>query len=1030
MISQEELVKVLGNFYSPLDQLSESVFVCERTTEGKVYQKFFFDISDNFLSYDLDSYLKQYVSTFYFKNNNELQWNFYIVFITDQKIEDKDRLIIEENMDYARKFIIHTSEINPWLNRMYLTESNSKSTSTSGLGDIWKSALKENKLDCIFLEEVKIADGVVGIIDGKYIREKASPKRNKNFKESDLNLKQLEWLNPVKYRDYPKFDEPFVFKKINLIDGANGHGKTSLLEAIELLITGENHRIGESDNGYHIEAKFSGDNVPRKFKKDSQLFRERDRIWYNGMDKLRGSDLASHFNKFNFYNTDAAFRLTINKNEKEIEDAFRDIALGDEVNFLRKQISSYQTKLEVEQRLKKGVIKECDDNILEAQLLLTELRKTDGTEGTLIAALYEKIEQYGIQINLIGTDLVSLDRLKFSLTALLSEVENLIREVSWLEQNNLTGLREENIKLQELQNKIADHYDLENQYIRDINETNLQNERIRKSREVLIELAKYFKNNAFETLIGLAEHLWLQQDKSDNLKVVNEMYLPLKSFSFPHLDQYINQINSDNLDKLKEDNEALQQIDSELEKSRKSISQVRALVETIKSQGQKYIELQKEARICPMCESEFNSAAHLQHSLLTTLENDITSEDFSGLLLIKTRLEDSKKATQDLISSINLVTTLAVQLGLQFDVSKSTLGYLKSQIELSLRNLSEEETKLTNLQLFSTKCNTLNLSEQQLTTLRTRFLEFFPDEKLTESVVDKLIDNLLIMYDRNNEKIEDLSRIMKGKNIELLTLIRFYNPHFTIENVDDLRQRFITTQYYLEKFSETQNISFDEDKLFTSLQIETKILAEQVDEIRSDLSLKQKESGISSKANETIIEKSKIRVIALEQKGRIDESLNALEAMLSDHSEDSFLREFLESNKQEISNTFIAIHTPKEFKDIAIKDGKIQLFKKNGEVTNLMRISTGQRSALALSLFLTLNNKLKNGPDILIFDDPVTFTDDLNILSFLDYLRELVINRNKQLFFATANENLSFLFQKKFKLLHEDYKHVTLQRIE
>src|SRR5690606_38971896 len=115
--------------------------------------------------------------------------------------------------------------------------------------------------------------------------------------------------------------------------------------------------------------------------------------------------------------------------------------------------------------------------------------------------------------------------------------------------------------------------------------------------------------SAFETLIGLAEHLRLQQERTDNFKVVNEMYLPLKSFSFPHLDQYINQINSDNLDKLKEDNEALQQIDAELEKSRKSISQIRALIETIKSQGQRYIELQKEAKVCPMCESEFNSAA-------------------------------------------------------------------------------------------------------------------------------------------------------------------------------------------------------------------------------------------------------------------------------------------------------------------------------------------------------------------------------------------------------------------------------------
>lgn len=1030
MISQKELATLLKDFYSPLDQLSESVFVCDREVNGKVYQKFFFDISDNFLSYDLDSYLKQYVSNVYFKNNNELQWNFYIVFLTDQKIEDKDRLTIEDNMDYARKFIVHTSEIDSWLSRMYLTENNSKSTTTSGLGDIWKTELKNNKLDCIFLNEVKIADGISGIVNGEYITEKASRKTNKTFKDSDLNIKQLEWLNPVKYREYPKFEEPFTFRKINLIDGANGHGKTSLLEAIELLITGENHRIGESDNGYHIEAKFSGDNAPKKFKRDSNLFRERDRIWYNGMDKLRGSDLASHFNKFNFYNTDAAFRLTINKNEKEIEEAFRDIALGDEVNFLRKQISSYQSKLEVENRLKTGIISECDDDILNAQLLLTELRKTDGKEDTLINALYEKIQQYGIRINLIGTDLVSLDRLKFSLSASLTELENLNREIDWIGENSINKLRDENTILKELQEKIAIHYESENRYLKDINDTKQQNERLRTSREVLIELARYFKNDAFEKLSGLAENLRIQQEKADNLKVVGEMYLPLKSISFPFPNKTITQINSDNLEQLKKDNEALQQVDVELEKSRKSISQVKALIDTIKSEGQKFIILQSEAKNCPMCESEFNTSMDLKHAILKTLEDNIPGEDFSGFLQIKSRLEESKNSTQDLIGSINLLTTLAVQLGLQFDIADTTLDYLRSEIEQSLDNLSEEETKLADILRFSKNCDTLSLNEQQLKTLKTRFQDFFPDEELNEASVDQLIDTLLTMSERNSEKVEELNKIMTGKNIELLTLIRFYNPHFTIENVDELKQRFVITQYYLEKFRSAQDVSFDEDKLFTSLQFETKILVEQIDEIRSDLSLKQKESGISAKANQTIQEKSNTRAIAIKEKGRIEGSLKAIDLMLLNHSEDAFLKEFLESNKQEISNTFLAIHTPKEFKDIAIDEGKIQLFKKNGDVTNLMKISTGQRSALALALFLTLNNKLKKGPDILIFDDPVTFTDDLNILSFLDYLREIVLKRNKQLFFATANENLSFLFQKKFSLMNEDYNHITLKRTE
>ena len=51
--------------------------------------------------------------------------------------------------------------------------------------------------------------------------------------------------------------------------------------------------------------------------------------------------------------------------------------------------------------------------------------------------------------------------------------------------------------------------------------------------------------------------------------------------------------------------------------------------------------------------------------------------------------------------------------------------------------------------------------------------------------------------------------------------------------------------------------------------------------------------------------------------------------------------------------------------------------------------------------------------------DLFTYTDDLNILSFLDYLREMIIHENRQVVFATANQKLAGLFEKKFSFLGE-----------
>jgi recombinational DNA repair ATPase RecF len=65
-----------------------------------------------------------------------------------------------------------------------------------------------------------------------------------------------------------------------LINGANGHGKTSLLEAIEYVYTGDNFRSDGtmSKKDYEIHVKLEGEAHYRVSTNDLAVFDERDRV--------------------------------------------------------------------------------------------------------------------------------------------------------------------------------------------------------------------------------------------------------------------------------------------------------------------------------------------------------------------------------------------------------------------------------------------------------------------------------------------------------------------------------------------------------------------------------------------------------------------------------------------------------------------------------------------------------------------------------------------------------------------------------
>jgi exonuclease SbcC len=152
---------------------------------------------------------------------------------------------------------------------------------------------------------------------------------------------------------------------------------------------------------------------------------------------------------------------------------------------------------------------------------------------------------------------------------------------------------------------------------------------------------------------------------------------------------------------------------------------------------------------------------------------------------------------------------------------------------------------------------------------------------------------------------------------------------------------------------------------------------------------------------------------------RFSQAYDALTSLRENHPLEKAMDAALQENRVAIESIFSRIHSPAEFRGLGSPWTKL-LRKIDGSEAKLTEISTGQRSAFALSIFLAQNAQLTVAPPVIIIDDPIAHIDDLNSLSFLDYLREVALTGRRQIYFATANAKLATLFERKFDFLGED----------
>lgn len=140
-----------------------------------------------------------------------------------------------------------------------------------------------------------------------------------------------------------------------------------------------------------------------------------------------------------------------------------------------------------------------------------------------------------------------------------------------------------------------------------------------------------------------------------------------------------------------------------------------------------------------------------------------------------------------------------------------------------------------------------------------------------------------------------------------------------------------------------------------------------------------------------------------------------------------YAEKFIERNISQISQIFINLHTPQEFSGLKISDGEV-VGVRNEEIVPLTNMSTGQRNALIFSVFFQLHLSNPTVPRFLLIDEPMAHMDPLNSLQLMDFLRELVITHDRQLFVTTKNQNIAKLFRRKFSFLNESLQEISFYR--
>lgn len=1032
----EQIQQLRNRFSNSLEVIEENNLYLHVEHYGKnIKEKVFFNFSneipfsdeDNEVNIYLESFQEKFIAPRYYQERGSIQWNYYTVFVVDGEYNENIISKIEKNKDYTRKIVLQKDKFNHFLEsgsfveEFYSTETNL----APNLINQWDEQITTNNLNFIcdgtykkdWIEKLLVdTESFNGIEELVLI--------NDNI-ELETRFPENSFINRLDlggYRPYP-IKRTFDFSKVNLIHGVNGTGKTSLLESIEALTCGKIQR-DPYENDFRELALFFNE-TQLSWINSPIIYKNRDKEWYSSTNEGQNK-LYVNFNRFNFYHADAANEISIDGN---IDKIVKDIVLGKDVAKYEKNISDAIEEFKKEE---KRIVRKYIPSLQQDIDNISQQIKTINDNKTLLNEIEAKFKK---NIKLINWKKQINDYEKIQdvfleikdVKMIVKEIYTLSNEIELTDTSNIDekeSLFSKDYKiLEESIKKISDENRQKAEFIKKVNTLSYKIANIDK-------LSQWILIDEVSQIIGLDDKILLNQKSLSTLESIfknEELNKGFASYLENHskLFDYIDNLKLELEDQKSEFSDLGEQLDTK----EKDIGALSSYKTNLQEFTIKTMNLVGNKEKCPVCHSTFT-----EKELSDLIEN--ITKNIEGLEKVKelrSKIELLEKEITLNSSELTIVEEVYILVEkLSFD-EKNTNISLKDAIELinssyiQMKILKDETKKLIDLKnFFSSKGITEFEYKKLLDAYSNGYLNDYGE--LSAENLSKIKNKYILEITTQKDTIEEFDQKIANYN-KIIDSIKRNNEIF-IENDQEL------IKYFLNLLQKIKQIKQAKGKLllyFIPNDFNIDNIKKEVDELTivssqysETLLLTNKSSTLETQLKQEHDLKIEEHSKNIENKGKIERAMALLEGLVSS---ETILEDFFNRNRNTILNVFMTIHAPKEFNDLKFEDSMIKLKRQfNHEWIGINKISTGQKSALALAIFLVMNRNATRAPKYILFDDPVSNTDDINILAFFDFLRDISLSGERQIFFVTANSKVANLFKKKFDFLGDDFKFYNLER--
>lgn len=997
--------------------------------------------------YKNDELISNVVERLFFELQNDLSWNLYLVCVMEieeyKKLSFEDILKFQNNKEYTRNIILPRERFQREIPVGRIVINDSENEIQSPIED-WVSILVPDGLE--FCLNSYTTQQVNDYIKGRNVAANTY-----QYSNNSVQISSIQLINGLQLTDKYRpscFGKTVLlpFKYVNLLTGPNGAGKTSILQAIESVLTGEvrigNGILSTDDISSGIHLKYN--DVDKIYPPNSnQEKKSRESSWYKNRESERTKPaLNNAFHIYNHFSAEDTFLFSFDDEQPDYEMYFTKMLFGEEVKTAERTWIKY--KYQFSDLLK--------NTKLHKEELKEQLEELNNIEKISKEELIQRMDVLGVKYNPaepVSTWQKQVITIQSYCVAAndLPEIigQNQIDQMlhAWEIRDKTT--QEQLEKLQIQKNELQIELNEDKKALQELFESKNTISNQKSTHQYALNQLKILKIlvdniELLEELKQLYSQQLILSREVQNLQnfFLKYQFLHELTYSYVEISTFITELPSV-LEEKRVLEDSLLNLHNQLNEMELQKNALENVVSNIRSYGKTYISIVKDFKACPLCGNQKITTDELRVFLNQKFQG---KDDILHQLHLKkdevTRkrslLEKKEKNIREFESIKNSIDIAFNQCGSQKDMYGITDPLTRVKLELDKYDKTQQS---------------LLLLKEKYGNILAHLQTISPELASSPQINDypRLIEDIeasipALPINQNSSIIERLNKLinyLNGENFLWETQLPVLEIKYKekLSCIENLEKQLNNVANYISKIEVQVNQNNNEKVILNRIQqFFTNVLSllkDNTQEIYRLQLFNQCSVLLDRFAFFLKSEENSSRITLMrKQQNDLDIEINRIETAYNKLCQlkpsCEYAQNFILHNITRISDIFGCLHIPKEFDSLIIHDGKIA-GKRNGHIVYINMMSTGQKTAVALSVFLTLNAAMKTAPQFILIDEPVANIDDLNVLSLLDFLREMVIANNKQIFFTTASYNVRRLFRRKFSFLEDDFIELGFDRI-